>query len=154
MSVGIAAWFLLLLFQALLSDVPVQICKNFSITRAPSQAISHHGFHSNPIGLPDLHHRGVDLYVHRLRRCAVVPGHFGMEPHGRDLIVSLMYAKEHRVGQVKETTVICPESQPIQRIIDQDDQRFAIHFLKRGPFQIFQDPVQSLVSRWEGGAAS
>ena len=138
MSAGIAAWFVLPLFQVLLSDVPVQICKNFSITGAPFQALPHHAFHPDPIGLPDLGHYGVDLVVHRLRRRTVVLGHLGMEPHGRDLIGPLVDTKEHRVGQIKETTVICPEPQAVQRIIDQGDQRFAIHFLKGDPSKNFR----------------
>ena len=152
MFAGIAAWFVLPLFQVLLSDVPVQICKNFSITGAPFQAIAHHVLHPDPVGLPDLRHRGVDPGAHRLRRCAVVPGHFGMEPHGRDLIGPLVDTQKHRVGQIKETAVICPESQPIQRIIDQGDQRFP--FLKRGTLPTVQGLVQLLGGRWEGGAAS
>ena len=66
-----------------------------------------------------------------------MPGYFGMEPFIGDLVSPRINTEEHRVGQIKETTVFCLESQAVQRIIDQGDQRFAIHLFKgRPPFHI------------------
>ena len=110
-------------------------------------------FHSRPIGLPDLGHCGVDPVLYRLGGGAVVPGHPGEEPDVGDLIGARVNAEKHGVGQIEEAGVVRLEAQAVQRVVDQNDQCFALHFFNRRTPNCLSGPGMVVGRTWEGGAA-